>query len=97
MRSFPEDGSLQVTLDGKPFEWTPAGIGYDRGFHDYEIKETLAEGTHTIEWTAAARPAGAPIRQLCSLELLEYYEGYHYSNDYIGAYPVYDSTGRQRG
>ncbi|ORY37069.1 hypothetical protein BCR33DRAFT_769980 [Rhizoclosmatium globosum] len=91
--------SLQVLLDGKKLDWTTSG-DLDRHFSDWINNESgFSEGEHTLEFRQGYPPASpdAPIRQLCSVTLHEFgsQEEYHFSPDYIGAFPTFSLSGKK--
>ncbi|KAJ3290429.1 hypothetical protein HDU79_003237 [Rhizoclosmatium sp. JEL0117] len=91
--------SLQVLLDGKILAWKTSG-DLDRHFSDWINNESgFSEGEHTLEFRQGYPPASpnAPIRQLCSVTLHEFgsQEEYHFSPDYIGAFPTFSLSGKK--
>ena len=94
-------GSLTVKLDDKYLDWKPRG-DFDREFYNWE-GSTLEAGSHVVEISQGFSPVtGAPIRQICSVEVHEYGKGFRIikinldsNNSYIGAYPTFDINGRK--
>jgi len=103
---YPEMNSLNVTLDGQPLDWKPTrspinerpdGSTVDRQFYHFgDTTKGFAAGTHTLTFESAfPPPAGAPIRQLCSIVIHEFGndEEFNRSPGYIGAYPSWSLRG----
>eukprot|EP00002_Diphylleia_rotans_P009547 TRINITY_DN19944_c0_g1_i1.p1 TRINITY_DN19944_c0_g1~~TRINITY_DN19944_c0_g1_i1.p1 ORF type:complete len:640 (-),score=131.98 TRINITY_DN19944_c0_g1_i1:41-1960(-) len=87
----PEPDSLVITLDGVRLNWTSSGL-LDRSFYEYYVPETFSAGSHVLTFSAGFAPApGNSIRQLCSVNLIEYKndDEYNWDNDAIVAYPNY--------
>jgi len=103
---YPEEGSLKVFLDGKQLNWKPTrpegaerpdGGTDDRQFYYFGDNATgLSAGTHALTFESAfAPPAGAPIRQLCSITIQEYGSAseFNQSPGYVGAFPTWSQFG----
>jgi len=102
----PEPGSLKVVLDGQPLDWQPTkplgaerpdGHTVDRQFYYFgDETQGLSQGNHTLSFESAfAPPAGAPIRQICSVTLHEFGSEAEFNTKpgYVGAYPTWDRFG----
>jgi hypothetical protein len=89
-------GALKATLDGKALDWKAPGT-LDRSFFTFDdFTQGLSAGTHTLTFERGTAPAaGRPIRQLCSLTLLEYREEskFAFDNSYVAAYPTWSTRG----
>lgn len=81
------------SLDGEPLAWTGAGT-LDRTFYTFGDENSgLSAGEHTVEFRMGTPPgAGEPIRQVASLTLHEYAASFQWSDDYVGAYPTWNSN-----
>jgi hypothetical protein len=86
--------AITVTLDNIPLPWSTTGL-LDRQFYDVWFYTPLAAGSHTLKFNGTP-PIVDQIRQLCSVELLEYAGEAEYKadNSYIGIYPTVASGGR---
>jgi len=93
-------GAIQIRLDGRILDWQTRG-NLDRTFFTYYVEETLAAGSHMLEYQSMIPPpAGNPIRQLCSVTLHEYKRensGFRFDNEYIGAYRSWRQGGALAG
>ncbi|KAJ3002331.1 hypothetical protein HKX48_002376, partial [Thoreauomyces humboldtii] len=92
------DDAMEVRLDGKTLEWTTLGL-LDRGFYEWsDLEHGFTAGHHTLEFSLGT-PADrdAPIRQLCSVTMLEYGtdEDFHMDDAYISAYPTISLSGQK--
>lgn len=105
----PETDSLRVFLDGQELPWSPNkphgaersdGATFDRQFYIFRnMTAGLTPGSHSLVFESGFAPApGHPIRQLCSVELLEYgsEQQFKLEHAYVGAYPTWDKWGRER-
>jgi len=103
---YPEIGSLKVTLDGQQMNWVPTrsplaerpdGSTVDRQFYHFgDEAKGFSQGTHTLTFeTVIPPPAGAPIRQLCSMVIHEVGNPSEFNDSpgYIGAYPSWSLRG----
>ena len=89
----PTDGDITVTLDDEPLAWTGAGT-LDRTFYTFgDDNNGLSAGTHTVEFTMGTPPGpDEPIRQVASLTLHEYGSSFVWDDDYVGAYPTWNTN-----
>lgn len=102
---FPEAGSLKVTLDGQIMHWSPSkprgaerpdGSTVDRQFYKFSDSRGFSRGKHTLAFESVfAPPSGGPIRQLCSLQVMEYGSPSEFNSSpgYIGAFPTWSTGG----
>ena len=89
-------GALKAFLDGKELEWKAPGT-LDRSFFTFDdFTQGFSAGTHTLSFSLGTAPSpGRPIRQLCSLTMLEYREEakFAFDNSYVAAYPTWSTRG----
>ncbi|KAJ3175666.1 hypothetical protein HDU87_005807 [Geranomyces variabilis] len=92
------DSAMEVFLDGKALEWKSSGI-LDRGFYEWADDDAgLSDGDHTLVFKLGTPPEkNAPIRQLCSVSLVELGEEAEYNTDlsFISAYPTISQSGKK--
>jgi hypothetical protein len=84
-----QTSELQITLDGQPLAFESTGSA-DRTFYNLEIP-ALTNGTHELRF---AEPAGSDGNNwLSSITVHEYRSDYHFSDDYVGAFPLFGAVG----
>ncbi|KAI8607300.1 IgA peptidase M64-domain-containing protein, partial [Chytriomyces sp. MP71] len=91
-----EDGAIKISVDGEELpNWTSKAT-LDRFFYDEGRDNGFKAGAHTIVFSEAGpRPEGAPIRQLCSVQVIEFGDKDEFHNDaeYVGRFPTYGIDG----
>ncbi|KAJ3153221.1 hypothetical protein HDU89_000850 [Geranomyces variabilis] len=92
------DSAMEVFLDGKALDWKSSGI-LDRGFYEWADNDAgLSDGDHTLVLKLGTPPEkDAPIRQLCSVSLVELGSEAEYNTDltFISAYPTISQSGKK--
>ena len=94
---FNKPNTFRVTLDNIELDWS-SPLHFDRTFYEWRSDVGLSKGWHELKFEEL-EPAGLgePIHQLCSVDMHEYANEplYHTDNEYIGAFPTFDSSGRK--
>ena len=88
--------SLEVYLDGLKLSWNTTGT-LDRAFSVWRGNNMTA-GSHKLVFRQGYPPRkpNFPIRQLCSVTMHEFgSEKDYHTNNYIGAFPVWDYIGQK--
>ncbi|KAJ6648435.1 hypothetical protein Bhyg_03663 [Pseudolycoriella hygida] len=91
-----EADSLEFELDGKILPWQSRGSD-DREFYDWFGDDAFSAGVHTFSVRSKTSSTNPDIpRMICSITLHEFgnEEEYEIDNDFVSAYPTWDSRRR---
>lgn len=86
------DGDLRVQLDGRDFAIRGPNTD-DRKFYNFDFG-ALSAGDHEIVFTETQHDGN---NYVSSLDMHEYGAGFHFDNDFVGAYPVFAEDGSVDG
>ncbi len=89
----PQSTDLSITLDGQALPFVARG-DQDRFFSEIETETGFSAGRHELKFTENVHDAN---NWVSNLKVFEYGRGYHYDNNFIGAYPTFDSPERIAG
>ncbi len=87
------DETLQVQLDGQDLSIHSPGHS-DRAFHTLSFNSGFTNGTHKIRF---AEKLHDNDNWLSDLTLYEYASDYHFDENYVGAFPLFQSPGVSAG
>ena len=87
--------SLQLLLDEEDELPLPntSPFSEDRSFYDIDFDASFA-GLHTLKFTELERDGN---NWVSSVHMHQYGPGFHFSNEFVGAYPVFDQRRRPIG
>ncbi len=86
----PVASEMAVTLDGQSVPYADAGT-QDRVFYDVDLDRGFGNGNHLLKFEETVHDGN---NWVSSVDIFEYDAGYHYDNAYVGAYPLFDESGK---
>lgn len=87
------DEQWRVTLDGEPLHLAAPGHD-DRSFYELRLDAGMAAGRHELRVEETGLDSN---NWVSSLTVHEFGAGYHFDDDYVGAFPVFAEGGRVAG
>jgi hypothetical protein len=87
------DEQWRVTLDGEPLPLSSPGHD-DRSFYELRLDAGMAAGRHELRVEETGLDSN---NWVSSLTVHEFGEGYHFDDDYVGAFPLFEEGGRVAG
>jgi len=84
----PNDSDLIPTIDGKPLPFHGTG-NMDRFFQIVKLNQGFSAGVHRLRFEAGPNVKSAAMS---SLTVHEFGKDYHFEEDFVGAFPVFNQS-----